>query len=324
MLTTIKNSIAFVVLWGVSSAVFSNVGDRTALIAPKATESVLLDISRTGKGQRLVIVGDRGHILYSDDNGEQWQQASVPTQKMLTAVSFPSENIGYAVGHDAIILKTTNGGAVWQKIYDNLELGIPLLDIRFFNDNEGVAVGAYGLALKTENGGNSWQSISKKIGNHDELHLNALSGSADNLYLAGEQGVLFHSKDFGQSWQSLNSGYIGSWFGLVGENDQKLWLYGLRGTVHQSDKQGKAWSAVDSEAKQTLFGGTLLDGQYPVLVGDAGIITIKQQNRWFSWQLSQRKTLNAVLVTNDQHLIVVGEMGVTKIALETILSGVYP
>ena len=321
--------IALAVFLGTGCLAKANVPDRPAFIARKATESILLDITYTGTGQRMVIVGDRGHILYSDDHGEQWLQASVPTQKMLTAVSFPSDDIGYAAGHDAIILKTTDGGTTWQKIYDDLKLGIPLLDIRFINNNRGIAVGAYGLALKTEDGGTTWQTFSTAIGNHDELHLNVISGSSDNLYLAGEQGILFHSGDFGKSWQSLKTGYNGSWFGLMAGGDQSLWLYGLRGTIYQSDNQGTAWSAAAPEVKQTLFGGDLLEDQYledqyPVLVGDAGIIVIKQQGRWFSWQLDQQKTLNAVLVTRDRHLMVVGEMGVKKIALKTIVSGVRP
>ena len=302
-------------------SVATSVPDRPAYITPKATESILLDITYTGAGPRLAAVGDRGHILYSDNEGKDWQQASVPTQKMLTAVSFPSKKTGYAVGHDAIILKTTDGGSHWQKIYEDLDLGVPLLDVRFINEKQGIAVGAYGLALRTENGGNSWQVISENIGNQDELHLNSISGSSDHLYLAGEQGVAFYSGDFGRNWQSLDAGYNGSWFGLVDGDNQQLWLYGLRGTVYQSDNRGKAWSVGAPAIKQTMFGGTLLDSKKPVLVGDAGTIVIKQQDQWLKWQLNQRQTLNSVVQTRDRHLIVVGETGVKKIALETILSG---
>ena len=44
----------------------------------KAVESLLLDVAHAGA--RLVAVGDRGHILYSDDNGASWAQAKVPTR----------------------------------------------------------------------------------------------------------------------------------------------------------------------------------------------------------------------------------------------------
>ena len=59
-----------------------------------------LDISQVGR--RLVAVGQRGHIVYSDDDGQQWWQATVPTKRLLTAVSFTADGTGWAVGHDAI------------------------------------------------------------------------------------------------------------------------------------------------------------------------------------------------------------------------------
>jgi len=52
----------------------------------KAVESLLLDVAHAGA--RLVAVGDRGHILYSDDDGASWAQAKVPTRQMLTSVFF--------------------------------------------------------------------------------------------------------------------------------------------------------------------------------------------------------------------------------------------
>ena len=309
-------------LCGAGNPTQARVPDRPAVIAPKAARSILLDITRTG--QRLVVAGERGHILYSDDEGGHWQQAAVPSQKMLTAVSFTSAQTGYAVGHDAIILKTGDGGITWQKVYENLELGVPLLDIWFTSEKEGIAVGAYGLAVKTGDSGNSWQIISGAIGNADELHLNAVTGNGKELFIAGERGVFFRSDDRGRSWQSVNSGYNGSWFGLAESPDRQLWLFGLRGTVYQSNNRGQQWSAEFTGLKQTLFGATLLDNQYPVLVGDAGTLAIKLKGHWHRKQLSHRKTFSAVLPSRDGHLILVGERGVEKVALETIFPGVEP
>ena len=82
-----------------------------ALIMPKAQSSLLLDIAAAG--DRLVAVGERGHILYSDDGGRSWKQARVPTSVMLTRLSFISASTGWAVGHDGNILLSTDGGLNW-------------------------------------------------------------------------------------------------------------------------------------------------------------------------------------------------------------------
>ena len=62
---------------------------REAMMAPKAVKSLLLDVAKAGS--RLVAVGERGHILVSDDNGQTWQQKPVPVNQMFNAVHFSSE-----------------------------------------------------------------------------------------------------------------------------------------------------------------------------------------------------------------------------------------
>ena len=78
-----------------------------AVKAPLAVESLLLDGAVAGS--RLIVVGERGHILISTDDGASWTQAEVPTRVLLTAVHMHDERIGWAVGHDAVILRTGDG-----------------------------------------------------------------------------------------------------------------------------------------------------------------------------------------------------------------------
>src|SRR5690606_41807757 len=80
-----------------------------AMASKLAAESLLLDA--TYAGDRLVAVGEFGHVVLSDDRGATWRQAtSVPTQATLTGVTFIGEDIGIAVGHNGTILPTTDAG----------------------------------------------------------------------------------------------------------------------------------------------------------------------------------------------------------------------
>ena len=84
----------------------------SAPIMPLAAQSLLLDISSAG--ERIVVAGERGHILYSDDQGVHWQQANVPTVQMLTGVHFIDAQYGWAAGHDGLVLASDDGGANWR------------------------------------------------------------------------------------------------------------------------------------------------------------------------------------------------------------------
>ena len=101
-----------IVCWLVLSAGGVGAGPAYAPIMPRAAQSLLLDIAQAGP--RLVAVGERGHILYSDDDGQSWRQARVPTTQMLTSVCFINPGHGWAAGHDGIILVTDDGGETWR------------------------------------------------------------------------------------------------------------------------------------------------------------------------------------------------------------------
>jgi hypothetical protein len=109
-------------------------------MASLASRSLLLGVSNTGK--HLIAVGDRGNVVVSND-GENWAQVQVPVRATLTAVEFADQNNGWAVGHDAVILHTKDGGKTWQLQNFAPELERPFLDVLFTDASRGMALGAY-------------------------------------------------------------------------------------------------------------------------------------------------------------------------------------
>lgn len=282
-----------------------------------AVSSLLLDVVRAG--DRLIAVGDRGHILYSDDDGQQWLQARVPTQQLLTAVYFVDDRQGWAVGHDALILATRDGGATWSRQYDDLEAESPLLDVWFKDLDHGYAVGAYGMLLETRDGGQDWQRIDEALDNEDGFHLNAIAAVKDaGIFIVGEMGVMFRSADWGQSWQSLDSPYQGSLFGIVAAAEpDHLLVYGLRGHIFKSTDFGESWHAVAVHTENGLLqyglsGGALLSNGDIVIVGHSGSI-LRSSDGGDSFSLSNRAdrtSLAAVVGGKAGDLILVGQNGI--------------
>ena len=270
---------------------------KPAIISLKASKSLLLDVERAG--DRLIAVGARGHIVYSDDEGASWLQAPVPVRQLLTAVDFIDAKHGWAVGHDSLILHTADGGETWEVQYrdpaidepDDEGFGFlekPLMDVWFRDASTGFAVGAYGLALRTDDGGNTWEEISEDIDNPDGFHYNALSEiKGSGLFLVGEMGTLYRSDDFGDTWETLtdSSPYDGSWFGVAGTGEPGgVVAWGLRGNMYRSADFGDTWEKVklmapgNGELGSTLAGGQLFDDGRVVVVGVGGVVLVSDDH----------------------------------------------
>ena len=290
-----------------------------AIESASARSGLLLDVVKAG--QRLLAVGDRGHILYSDDQGRNWLQARVPTQQLLTAVYFIDDQYGWAVGHDALILASRDGGLTWERQYDSLEQEAPLLDIWFKDRNIGFAVGAYGMLLKTEDGGRDWQRIDEALDNEDGYHLNAISAVTDSgIFIVGEMGMMFRSSDDGASWQALEGPYQGSLFVIIaGQQPGHVLVYGLRGHIFRSSDFGDSWLetrvSTDSGALQFgLAGGAVLEQGDLLIVGHGGTV-LRSQDDGASFSVSNRAdrtSLAAVVGVADGALVLVGQNGVHR------------
>lgn len=297
----------------------ANAGDSTvyAIESAKASRGLLLDVTQAGK--RLVVVGDRGHILYSDDQAKTWTQAKVPTRQLLTSVYFVDDQHGWAVGHDAQILASSDGGATWVKQFEDLKREAPLLDVWFKDTQNGIAVGAYGALLETTDGGQHWEDISERIDNEDQYHLNGIALVKDaGLFIVGEMGSMFRSPDDGQTWEKLEGPYQGSLFGVVGTAQANTLLaYGLRGNLYRSTDFGDSWEPIALQGERgplefSLSNASLLPDGSLVLVGNGGSVmrstddglTFKVSNR------SDRISLSGVAEDDKGDLILVGQGGV--------------
>lgn len=220
-------------------------------------------------GTRIVAAGQRGHILYSDDGGTSWTQATVPVSSDLTALSFANARQGWAVGHEGVILHTQDGGATWSRQADAArENDRAFLDVWFEDEKKGYAIGAFGLLLRTDDGGNHWAPF-EAVDNPKALHLYAMRPAGGTLFIVGEQGLVLRLDREGKRFAAVNLPYQGSLFGVVGTPGMVL-AYGLRGNAWRSTDGGASWTQVDTGISAGIAAGTVREDGAVLLASQAG------------------------------------------------------
>jgi photosystem II stability/assembly factor-like uncharacterized protein len=283
-----------------------------ALASDKATQALLLDVARAGP--RLVAVGEFGHVLLSDDNGENWRQAaSVPTRNTLVGVTFIDNQTGYAVGHAATILKTADGGDTWTLQYNERRGETPLFAVYFADAQNGIAVGGFSYTFETKNGGESWIQRDLVEDSYDDFHLNDLfADKKGNIYIPAEFGTVYKSRDRGQNWQAIETGYDGSFWGGIGLANGDVLVFGMRGNVWRSSNAGGSWNQVNTGTDQSVSGGTQLDDGRVVLAGLSGTVLVSSDGgKSFTNQpRPDRLSFAAAIGKTGDEIILLGDPGI--------------
>lgn len=275
---------------------------------PLATESMLLDITRSGS--TFVAVGERGHIVTSRD-GETWIQAEhVPTRSTLTTV-FSIGNRLWAGGHDAVILTSADEGKTWTQLFFDSERQQAVMDILFTDEDNGVAIGSYGLYLYTSDGGQNWEE--KTIDLESDYHLNNLLQFTDGRWLiAGEAGYSYRSNDNGQTWEAMEMPYQGSMWGAIKSSEDCVLFYGLRGHVMESCDLGLSWIELDTGSESSISGGAEYDGLVLLASNSGTVLTRSDGEKFVIYHHTSGVDFSAALSLGDGNFLLVGEDGVHK------------
>ncbi|MEH6635945.1 MAG: YCF48-related protein [Halioglobus sp.] len=263
------------------TAVLDANATQYAPLMPLASRSLLLDI--TGAGDRIVVVGERGHILYSDDNGSSWLQARVPTTQMLTGVFFIDQQRGWAVGHDGLILVSDDGAVSWRIQRD----GIAAQHQANLEKREQVhrQIGNLKLAIASA-GAEGLPQL--------ETQLEELVMDLEDADLALEEDV-FTSPLMAVWFQDHNRGWAVGAFGAVvvttdggnhwaarqdlldnpdefhlntitGDGAGRVFIAGEGGVMYRSMDNGQSWGSIDSVYEGSWFGAIFSEKQQTLLV----------------------------------------------------------
>gem|GEM_PF-2539789 len=133
-----------------------------------------------------------------------WKAVSSGTFNTLEKVHFPTESVGYAVGWNKTVLKTTDGGLTWASVM-NSENWRYLYDVQFLDELTGFICGDWGMVYKTADGGETWTDIS--LASDSRVNFSLLFKDAQTGIVSGGGGYRSMTTDGGLTWVDLPKGY---------------------------------------------------------------------------------------------------------------------
>lgn len=145
-------------------------------------------------GNSIFAVDGSGRVLYSTDDGQNWQFVQVGQYYDYPfTIKFLNSTKGFLGGPDFWF--TTNGGVAWTGVSKSLKGNFRKID--FASENIGMGVGDSSV-YKTLDGGRSWkvlyQSPSQSFSGLDMLDsLNVWVTGYDSLYKSTDGGISWHS-----------------------------------------------------------------------------------------------------------------------------------
>lgn len=324
--------VALVIL--VSPALSQAKAPLYSQIMPKAKQSLLLDAIKVG--DRTFVIGDKGHILYADNvSGEdtQWLQAKVPTIQMLTAIDFVDENTGWAVGHDGLILKTTDKGATWtvsldglsvqkQKNISNLKQAREKLKALKAQYEAAEAEAREDMAMDIEDAEYDIESAENKLNKpvYTSPLLDVYFADSQNGYAVGAFGSFWMTSDGGENWVDLSAkvpNEDGFHFNALTGANGYVFAAGEMGMVIRSKDKGATWETLSTPYDGTFF--TLSASENAQLIIAAGL----RGNAYYStdqgatWSRSQTGTDSSIAgaqVVNQTDVALVGNGGAVLIS----------
>lgn len=234
-------------------------------------KSVFLDIEHFQT--RQIMVGEYGRILVRANSDPIWIQANVPVQTTITAVNFIDDKVAWAVGHQGVILKTTDAGLSWIKVFDGLQLTgllktsleqqIVILTAQFelaetAFDNGSIDEDALDeLEMQLDDAIYKLEDLTANAGIEISF-FDVLFTTPDYGLVIGAYGSMLETKDGGNRWQ-----YIGFQVpnpegfhlnALTTDANDNIYVVGEAGLGMTTSDLGNSWRALDIDYMGSLFG----------------------------------------------------------------------
>jgi len=269
--------------------------------------------TKAGKGWAI---GSNGTIFITDNNGQSWaQQLSggvLPSGKdNIKSIYFIDDQIGWIAGDrdnfiggsgSALILKTTNGGKIWESKYYLYSNENYISCIYFKNDSIGWSNSVSNeldAGLKSTDGGETWELTN--------LFFNSMIFIDENTgWTAGNS--IMKTTDGGETWLEKSS--IGG-SSVYFADEFTGWVAGSNGNILKTIDGGETWVCKTSGTTRDLTSIKFYQSNIGFCVGKEGTILSSTNGgeTWISKNWNSSENLNSISITNSTTSWIAGDNG---------------
>lgn len=206
---------------------------------------------------RVVVVGDKGIVMVSDNQGRTWTRRQLRTgvkYSDLYSVAFTADGAaGWAVGNSGAIFHSDDRGSSWTQQKVPAEASGALMKVAVADAQKACAGGDHGVILCTSDGGATWNL--QKIGDIGVFDL--VFVDANNGWAVGEFQVMLHTGDGGRTWKIVSGGdrmkVSDPYFAIAFADANKGLVVGLAGAALETSDGGNSWKPADLSIEHKSF-----------------------------------------------------------------------
>ncbi|MFI5218826.1 MAG: YCF48-related protein [Bacteroidia bacterium] len=249
-------------------------------------------------------------LIISSAAQSQWVAQVSGNAAELRGVYFTNTQVGYIVGSDGVMIKTTDGGTNWYAL--NSGTIDTLRSVYFIDDTTGYACGAQGTIIMTTDSGSTWIG---QTSNTTNLLRSIFFPSRDTGYCAGGGGVILKTTDAGNTWVQQTSGVTQDLISIRFINNDTGWAASslgtfLSGIILKTTDGGTTWDTAYTHANGFLsvFCATV-DTVY--CAGGMGTIakSVDGGTNWNVLTSITAQTLRGAFYSSSQQGFTVGDGG---------------
>ena len=292
-----------------------------ALKTDLALEGLLLDIAHDG--ERLVVVGEAGHILFSDDSGLSWVHADVPVSLAITAVAFGRQDEVWATAHHGYLLHSTDNGTSWQvKLTgsDVARLSVGAIEQRVAElqvtvDNAPPDVREE-LEWVLDDAMFALDEATAAIDDGMTTPLlNVWFANDSDGYALGAYGIFLRTRDGGTTWavegNRLENPDNYHLYDIARTSSGTVIVVGEAGTLLRSPDDGINWERVDAAYAGSYFGAVAANDDSLLVYGLRGNVfrSVDQGVTWTQVETGDNRTLMCGAAGDDGSVILAGAAG---------------